>query len=301
MKVKADTAATAWERGRLDARRGPNELLFGRMHEDASIELAAFRPGARVFCVASAGCTAMALSPRHEVVAADINPVQVAYARRRFSGWRGCRGAAERMMAFGRACAPLVGWSPARLREFLDLDDPVEQIAFWRRQLDTRRLRAAMDALLSRAVLRWAYAKPFLRACPRHFGRVMHGRMERGFARHSNRDNPYARALLLGELADPPVPPEAQRIRLVHADAATFLEQEPEQRFDGFSLSNILDGASDGYRQRLLAAVHRAAAPGAVAVIRSVAEPPSASATNRAPEDRTMLWGVVDVVPVDAL
>ncbi len=98
--------------------------------------------------------------------------------------------------------------------------------------------------------------------------------MERCFARHSNRGNPYARALLLGELVDAPIPPEAQRIRLVHADAATFLEQEPAGCFDGFSLSNILDGASDDYRRRLLAAVHRAAAPGAVAVIRSVAEPP---------------------------
>ena len=30
---------TAWEKGRFDARIGPSQLLFGRMYEDASIEL----------------------------------------------------------------------------------------------------------------------------------------------------------------------------------------------------------------------------------------------------------------------
>jgi hypothetical protein len=301
MSARVEAAETAWERGRLDGRPGPSQLLFGRMHEDAAIELAAFPPGARVFCIASAGCTAIALCRRHEIVAADINPAQVAYARGRFSGGRGGGGAAERMLAFGRAWAPLVGWSRPRLRAFLDLDDPVEQVACWRRQLDTRRFRAAMDAILSRAVLRTVYAAPFRSACPRRFGRVMRGRMERCFAAHANRANPYARALLLGEFEHPPIPPEARRIRLVHADAAAFLEQEPAGGFDGFSLSNILDGASESYRRRLRAAVRRAAAPGAVAIVRSVAEPPGACPTNRAREDRAMLWGTVDVVPADAL
>ena len=38
---------TIWERGRLDARVGPRQVLFGRMYEDASVELKAFRPGSR--------------------------------------------------------------------------------------------------------------------------------------------------------------------------------------------------------------------------------------------------------------
>ncbi|HXJ82209.1 MAG TPA: DUF3419 family protein, partial [Candidatus Methylomirabilis sp.] len=73
----------AWRKGRLDDREGPTEILFGRMYEDSAIELGAFRPGARVFCIASAGCTAIALSQRHEVIAVDINPAQIAYTRRR--------------------------------------------------------------------------------------------------------------------------------------------------------------------------------------------------------------------------
>ena len=301
MELTASVPETAWERGRFDARAGPSKLLFGRMHEDASIELDAFRGRGRIFCIASAGCTAMALSRNHEVVAADINPVQIAYARGRFSGEPVARGAAERIMAFGRACAPILGWRPSRIREFLDLTFPAEQIEYWRRRLNTRRLRAAMDTALSTGVLGALYAKPLLDALPPSFGRILRGRMERGFGRHPNRDNVYARALLVGDVSNTPPPPEARGIRLVHADAATCLEGESPESFDGFTLSNILDGASGAYRQRLSAAVRRAAAPGAVVVLRSFAEPLVASPGNRAGEDRSMLWGIVDVMPAEAL
>lgn len=295
MEVRA--GETAWTRGRFDARTGGSKVLFGRMYEDASIELDAFRPGGRVFCIASAGCTAMKLAPRHEVVAVDLNEEQIAYAARRMAGAPAIRGAAERVMAFGRAFAPLVGWRRARVRAFLDLDDPAEQIRFWQRHLDTRRFRAAFDALFSFTALRAVYAPGFLGFLPARFGAVLRARMERCFARHPNRSNPYARALLLGELSAEPVPPEASRIRLVRSDAAAFLEREPAGSFGGFTLSNILDGADDAYRRRLLAAVRRAAAPGAVLVLRSFAEPAEAAASNRAADDRSILWGIVEVRP----
>ncbi len=300
MELTATATPTAWERGRFDARAGPSKLLFGRMHEDVSIEVRAFRPGGRVFCIASAGCTAMELSRRHEVIAADVNPVQLDYARRRFSGEPASQGAAERMMAFGRALAPAVGWRRSRIREFLDLASPAEQIDYWRRHLDTRRFRAAMDTALSTAVLGVLYARPLLRALPPRFGKVLRTRMERCFARHPNRDNVYARALLLGEAPRCSPPPEAKTVRLVHADAATCLESAPPGSIDGFTLSNILDGASDAYRRRVSAAVRRAAAPGAVVVLRSFREPDAASPTNLAAEDRALLWGVVDVRPAAA-
>ena len=129
----------------------------------------------------------------------------------------------------------------------------------------------------------------------------MRERMTRCFARHPNRSNPYARALLLGELPDHPPPPEAKAIRLAHADAATYLEREPAASFDGFALSNILDGADAGYERRLVAAVKRASAPNAIAVLRSFREAPGLAPTNRAADDRAMLWGVVDVRPAEAL
>jgi S-adenosylmethionine:diacylglycerol 3-amino-3-carboxypropyl transferase len=253
-----------------------------------------------VFCIASAGCTALQLARDHEVVAVDINPVQLAYARERIAGTPAIRGTAERVMGIGRALAPLVGWSSSRVHEFLELADPAEQIAFWHDHLDTFRFRTTFDGLLSLAALRRIYASPFLSFLPPHLGAVMRARMERGFAQHPNRDNPYARALLLGELAEIDRV-DARSIELVCADAAAFLEGAPAGSFTGFTLSNILDGADDGYRRRLFAAVQHAAAPGALVALRSFGEPTAADADNRAAADRAMIWGVVVVRPAAAL
>ena len=137
-------AATGWKHGRLDARNRPQKLLFGRTYEDAAIELGAFTPGGRIFCIASAGCTAMKLAVRHDVVAVDINPVQLAYVERRLAGGSLQRGAVERLLTFARAFGPLLGWYRWRMREFLELYNPAEQIAYWRHYFDTRRFRAAL-------------------------------------------------------------------------------------------------------------------------------------------------------------
>lgn len=295
------TGITVWERGRLDSRVGPRQVLFGRMYEDASIELDAFRPGGRVMCIASAGCTAMKLAPEHEVVAIDINPVQLTYAERRFAGDPGFRGRAERIMDFMRFFAPLAGWWPSRVRAFLELDDPGEQMAYWERELDTWRFRMAIDGLFSFTALRSVYSPRLLDFLPKRLGSVMRARMERCFAHHPNRNNPYARSLLLGELSVEPPPPEAQEIRLVHTDAASFLESEPPGSFDGITLSNILDGADEAYRERLLAAVKRAAAPDAMTVLRSFGDADADSPFNRSEDDRAMLWGSVLVRPAAEL
>jgi S-adenosylmethionine:diacylglycerol 3-amino-3-carboxypropyl transferase len=294
-------ATTPWERGRFDARRGPSKVLFGRMYEDAAIECDAFRRSRRVFCIASAGCTAMQLAAAdHDVVAIDINRDQLTYAADRLAGRPPVRGTAERVMAMARAFAPLVGWTRARLRSFVELDDLQAQADMWR-TLDTWRLRVAFGALFSVTALRAVYASPFLAFLPSRLGTVMRARLTRAFSRHANRTNPYARALLLGELAAEQPRSHAGSIELVHGDAAEWLEAAPAGSFDAFTLSNILDGADPAYRARLFAAVQRAAARDAVVVVRSFAEPAAELATNRAADDRSMLWGVVDVRPVAAL
>lgn len=287
------TAVTIWERGRLDARLGPRQVLFGRMYEDTAIELEAFPKGGRVFCIASAGCTAMKLAPHHEVVAADINPVQLEYAARRIDGDPGFRGKAERVMDFMRFFAPLAGWWPSRVQRFVELEDPEEQMRFWNAELNTWRFRIALDGLFSITALRSVYAPRFLDFLPKRLGKVMRSRLERCFERHPNHTNPYARSLLIGELSSEPPPPEAKQIQLVHADAAAYLESQPAGSFEGFTLSNILDGADDAYRERLFTAVKRAAAPEAVTVLRSFGEVDAASPANRAADDRSMLWGTV--------
>ncbi len=295
------TAVTIWERGRLDARVGPRQVLFGRMYEDTAVELDVFAPGSRVLCIASAGCTAMRLAPHHEVVAVDINPVQLEYAARRIEGDPGFRGRAERVMDFMRFFAPLAGWWPSKVRAFLDLDDPDRQMQTWNRELNTWRFRAALDGLFSITALRSVYSPRFLDFLPKRLGQVMRGRMERCFATHPNATNRFARSLLLGELDREPPPPEASRIQLVHADAASFLESQAPGSFDGFTLSNILDGVDGLYRERLFAAVKRAASPEAITVLRSFGEADADSAANRAADDRSMLWGTVLVRPADAL
>ena len=283
---------TAWSRGRFDDRTGPPELLFGQMYEDCSLELAVFEPGSRVFCIASAGCTALALAARgDDVTAVDVNPAQAAYVEARAEGGPVREGRAEEGFRRLRRFGALVGWSRPTLERFCALDDPVDQLRFWRDRLDTPRFRAALALILHPYVLRRAYAPPFVEVLPSRFDRVLRARLERGFTRHANRRNPYAAQLLLGRHRAAPASP----LTVAWADAAEYLERCAPGRFDAFSLSNVLDGATSGYGERLLAAVQRAAAPGAVIVLRSFGEPPSEDDARRAADERSLIWGSVRV------
>lgn len=294
--MSSTTPNTAWQGGRLDSRRGPSKLLFGCMHEDVEIERSVFVRGSRVFCIASAGSTAMALSAEHEVVAVDINPVQIAYVERRLAGGPVERGSAERFLAFARRFALLAGWTKERVREFLALEQPAEQIAYWRTYLDTRLFRTGFDLFFSATTLSTFYARSLIDSLPTNFGAVMRQRMERCFGRHSNRRNPYAGMLLLGQPVSDPSTVCAERIRMATGDAADFLERQAAGSFNAFSLSNILDGANAAYADRLLRAVRHAAASDALVVLRSFREPAFNLGDNHAANDRSMLWGTVGVL-----
>jgi uncharacterized protein DUF3419 len=287
--------ATAWRRGRLDRRAGPPELLFGRMYEDSAVELDAFAPGGRVFCIASAGCTAFDLATRgDDVTAVDINPAQVDYVRGRLRGEPPHRGKVDRGLGRVRRLAPALGWSRDALEHFCGLAEPDEQLDFWRRRLDTRRLRIALAAAFSPVRLRRVYPAPFIAVLPQRFDRALRLRLERGFARHPNASNPHAAALLLGRarLATP------APLTLQTADAVDFLEGCKRGSFDAFSLSNILDGADDCYATRLFAAVRRAAAPGAVAIFRSLGDPADQRHARHAADDRALIWGSITIEQV---
>jgi len=282
-----------WEAGPF--RKGTKGPVFGVMYEDPAIELATFRPQSRVFSIASAGCTALALARAgYKVTAVDINPQQTDYAEARAKGERTHNGAIEQFFAKGRMLLPLFGWTRNKLRRFLSMSDPAEQLGFWRAALNSRRWRAATDLLLSNALLRHFYATHLVRSLPPRFGRIIRERLERTWRHHPNATNPYAWRLLLGEAPltnDSPTP----GIRFVCAEAAAFLEGAPPASFEAFTLSNIADGAPREYIARLRRAIAHAAAPGAIVVIRTFGEP-HADSPNLAAQDRSILWGAVHAV-----
>jgi S-adenosylmethionine:diacylglycerol 3-amino-3-carboxypropyl transferase len=311
------SATTPWQRGRLDARRGKPRLLFGQMYEDWEIEAEVLPAVGRVFCIASAGSTSMALATRGlAVTAVDINPAQVDYVRDRLRGGAPRAGTADRFFKASRRFLPLMGLRRSLIRRFLELTDPAAQLRYWHAHLDTARFRAALALAINPLALRAIYSSTFVRILPPRFDRIIHARLERCWARHPNRTNPYAWRFFLG--IDPPdyvalslpspasgggkdVPlPEGGggKVDIVCADAAAYLESCPPASFVGFSLSNILDGTEPAYGQRLMAAVHHSAQDGAVVVLRSFMEPPPGELTEWAARDRSMLWGRLTVEKV---
>ena len=292
-KVENDTP---WQATPFRA-RAP-QLMFGRTYEDSAIELEAFAPRSRVFCIAGAGCTARTLAAAgHQVTAVDIHPEQVAYARSRAFGAPERAGAAERLLSYARRFFGLVGWTDQRLGEFLHLSNPVQQIAYWDRFLNTRRLSAAIYVVLSRSILHRAYNRSFVDVLPPNFATCIHQRMRRCWATHPNASNPYAWNLFSGQQQIIPDPP-GHPIHFACVDAATYLESCEPASFEAFSLSNILDGAPVAYADRLHRAVRRAAVPGAVLVSRSLAEPVFEMKSNWAGRDRSFLWGIVNVTSI---
>jgi S-adenosylmethionine:diacylglycerol 3-amino-3-carboxypropyl transferase len=291
----AELVPTAWRAGAFHRRAG--QLMFGRMYEDPAIELALFPAACRVFAIASAGCTAHALaSAGHRVTAVDINRAQVEYASARAGGAPAQIGAAERLLANGRRLLPLIGWGEWKRRTFLELADPSAQLDYWDHRLETPAWRTALDLLLSPALLRLFYRGTFLGALPSHFTAAIRSRLRRGWGAHSNRANPYAWRLLLGDAPAAAEPSAAVRpIDFVCADAADFLERARPRSFDAFTLSNIADGASPAYVARLEAAVRRAATRAAVVVTRTFAEPATPAAAEWAARDRSLLWGGITV------
>jgi S-adenosylmethionine:diacylglycerol 3-amino-3-carboxypropyl transferase len=192
---------------------------------------------------------------------------------------------------------PLIGWRRTSVKEFLSLNNTAEQTEYWDRRLDTRRWRTALNVLLAPRLLGLFYAGPLLAVLPADFGAVVRDRLRRGWRVHPNRDNPHAWRLLAGEERFAPTR-LLRPITFACADAAAFLEAQAPESVDAFTLSNIVDGASAAYTERLRAAVRRAAAPRAVAIMRSFGEPSGPEDGSHAARDRSLLWGSVVIRPV---
>ena len=280
---------TAWSAGRL-AGSGPPRLVFGRMYEDAQVEVESL-PVGRVLAIASAGDVAFALAAAgSDVVAVDVNPAQVEYVRARASGGPTEAGQAESYLARAAAALPLLGLARERLERFFELDDPGVQVDAWRK-LAGFRFRAALVLAFGPA-LRLAYRSELARVVPRGFALELASRLERGFGIHPNRRNPLARALF----GLPSSPAPAHMIEVEHAEVLGYLLAQRPRSFDGFAFSNVTEGASPSFRHELLAAARAAARPGAIAVLRTLGRPRNQEDASRAATDRALIWGGIEVV-----
>ena len=288
-------ASTTWKSGRFDARRGSAKLLFGQMWEDASIECQLFADAKSVFAIASAGCTTLALVRQGcYVLACDINPCQLNYVQRRAAGGPMATGRADRLLMAFRLAASCVGMTASIRNEFASLCDPDEQAVYWRSYFDLPHVRRFWRWLLSPRLLRSTYAAKFIQSLPDDFADVLWQRLERGFATHPNRDNPFAAQLLLGRNHLRNGVP-CRNIETTCRDACEYLETCPPESFGALTLSNILDGATAEYAQRITKAVRRAATPDGIAVLRSFSEPRTRAEAEWAARDRSFLWGRVVV------
>ena len=102
------------------------------MLEDWRVEDGLFPQKAEVFCIASAGCTALALAETgRRVTAVDINPAQVEYVERRLAGDELRQGRAETWLRHLRAFLFLLGIPRSTLIRFLELDEPEAQLAMF--------------------------------------------------------------------------------------------------------------------------------------------------------------------------
>lgn len=301
MRNPSEATSTPWQFGRFDGSPGKSRLMFRRMFEDWSVELAAFRNRRRVACIASGGCTAITLANHgHEVTAIDINAAQIEHVKARLAGNRESDSDSERVLRVRRMLLRCLGVSRRTIDDFLSCSEADRQLELWNR-IWSRRTAVAARIAFHPAVLRMVYATRFVGMLPKRFDQVLARRLRRGLAIHPNRDNPFAWQMFDGMRPahlDPMISPTAT-IALVHADIVEFLNRQRPASFDAFSLSNILDGCTAPYRDVVVRAVRRAAAPGAVVILRTFGNPASTE-PNWRELDRSHLWGSVTVERVKA-
>ena len=127
------------------------------------------------------------------------------------------------------------------------------------------------------------------------FAPLIRQRLRVGFQIHPNATNPYMSAVLSGKRIQNEIPKPVHALSLIHADAAEYLDSCAPGSFDGFTLSNIVDGTNRLYRQILVDSVKRAGTKDATIVFRNFYKYELHSQNNFNLSDRTLIWDTVFV------
>ena len=168
-----------------------------------------------------------------------------------------------------------------RVRALLAFDDLDAQRLYLKRHWDDPGWRALFALGCSGPVVRTFLGDPAYRPRPGlRAGRILHARMGALLGRVLARESFMVGLALTGKLGPADLPPHLTeaghgtiRARLGNLDVATaevtsLLESSPPGRFERFSLSDVGSFLDRAGFARLLAAVARAAAPGARVVLR---------------------------------
>lgn len=189
------------------------------------------------------------------------------------------QGRWERFFRWGSRLARLV--RPGRVRRLVAFDDLDAQRAFLRDRWDTPSWRRLHDLFLSPPVLRWVLGDPAFHAHAavspaRHVRERMASSLQRTLAR----DNFMVSLTLRGRLSASDLPPRLtrqgtaairrylDRLQPLTGDLLAHLESVPPGTYTRFSLSDVPSYLDQPGFERLLAALVRAAAPGARFCIR---------------------------------
>ena len=168
-----------------------------------------------------------------------------------------------------------------RVRALLAFDDLVAQRAYVERHWDDRGWTRTFSLACSGPVVRVLFGDPaYCVPAAAPVGRLLHARMGALLERVLARESFMVGLVLAGALPPGDLPPHLteagqrvirarlDRLEVATAEVTSFLESRPPGCFDRFSLSDVASFLDRPAFARLLAAVARAAAPGARVVLR---------------------------------
>lgn len=158
------------------------------------------------------------------------------------------------------------------------------QRRIWRERANRCRFRALFALFLNPLVLRAFYGRALREGLPLDLGERVRDNLERALLDFPVASNPYVIQLLRGHLSPDsaqwpialrpdslaPMRAHLDDLSLHVAEAAEFLEAQPAVSFDFFALSNVIEAVGAQSGTRLMRAVERAAAPGALVCVRSI-------------------------------